>query len=232
MLAHVAAFALVVLLVGSICFQCGAGCPISSRNTGSRPEQARQDGDGIKLNTLCHARVLPFSHTCARSGSSVRTVCVQVVGRVNKGLDVLELLGDVPCGPDDSPLMRLKIAKCGPTNAEVGAERVCCGVQGGEYQWGGGWVGREEEAVVGRLHTPATRVRWRVIKAAASGATAAACAAHQLPKLPLLLFPTDACVCRRACMRALMSHTPKRQLRRQQLASSGSQQTHAALSCE
>lgn len=42
----------------------------------------------------------------------------QVVGRVSKGLDVLELLGDVPCGPDDSPLMRLKIAKCGPTNAE------------------------------------------------------------------------------------------------------------------
>lgn len=42
----------------------------------------------------------------------------QVVGRVNKGLDVLELLADVPCGPDDSPLMRLKVAKCGPTNAE------------------------------------------------------------------------------------------------------------------
>lgn len=44
---------------------------------------------------------------------------LQVVGRVNKGLDVLELLADVPCGPDDSPLMRLKVAKCGPTNAEV-----------------------------------------------------------------------------------------------------------------
>lgn len=44
----------------------------------------------------------------------------QVVGRVNKGLDVLELLGDVPCGPDDSPLMRLKVFKCGATNAEVG----------------------------------------------------------------------------------------------------------------
>lgn len=44
---------------------------------------------------------------------------VQVVGRVNQGLDVLELLGDVPCGPDDSPLMRLKVAKCGQTNAEV-----------------------------------------------------------------------------------------------------------------
>lgn len=52
--------------------------------------------------------------------SSVLRVCLwQVVGRVNKGLDVLELLGDVPCGPDDSPLMRLKVAKCGPTNAEV-----------------------------------------------------------------------------------------------------------------
>jgi hypothetical protein len=51
--------------------------------------------------------------------------CVlQVVGRVNKGLDVLELLGDVPCGPDDSPLMRLKVFKCGPTNAEVCALRV------------------------------------------------------------------------------------------------------------
>lgn len=44
---------------------------------------------------------------------------LQVVGRVNKGMDVLELLGDVPCGPDDSPLMRLKLVKCGATNAEV-----------------------------------------------------------------------------------------------------------------
>jgi hypothetical protein len=46
----------------------------------------------------------------------------QVVGRVSKGLDVLQLLADVPCGPDDSPLMRLKVAKCGATNAQV---RVC-----------------------------------------------------------------------------------------------------------
>jgi hypothetical protein len=38
---------------------------------------------------------------------------------VNKGLDVLELLSDVPVGPDDSPLMRIKVAKCGQTNAEV-----------------------------------------------------------------------------------------------------------------
>jgi hypothetical protein len=28
------------------------------------------------------------------------TCALQVVGRVNKGLDVLELLGDVTCGPD------------------------------------------------------------------------------------------------------------------------------------
>lgn len=82
---------------------------------------------------------------------------------MNKGLDVLELLGDVPCGPDDSPLMRLKIAKCGPTNAEVGAERALwCSGRGTPV---GGWVGREE-AVVGRLHTPTMP---------ASGATAAAC---------------------------------------------------------
>ena len=50
---------------------------------------------------------------------------LQVVGRVSQGADVLELLGDVPCGPDDSPLMRLKVAKCGPTDAKV-AGRIYC----------------------------------------------------------------------------------------------------------
>jgi hypothetical protein len=33
-----------------------------------------------------------------------------VVGRVNIGMDVLQLLDDVPRAPDDSPLMRIKVS--------------------------------------------------------------------------------------------------------------------------
>jgi hypothetical protein len=45
---------------------------------------------------------------------------MQVVGVVRQGLDLLDLLDDVPRSPDDTPLMRIKVVKCGNTNAQVG----------------------------------------------------------------------------------------------------------------
>jgi hypothetical protein len=44
---------------------------------------------------------------------------MQVVGVVRLGLDLLDLLDDVPRSPDDTPLMRIKVVKCGNTNAQV-----------------------------------------------------------------------------------------------------------------
>jgi hypothetical protein len=44
---------------------------------------------------------------------------MQVVGVVRQGLDLLDLLDDVPRSPDDTPLMRIKVVKCGNTNAQV-----------------------------------------------------------------------------------------------------------------
>jgi hypothetical protein len=46
--------------------------------------------------------------------------CAQVVGVVRLGLDLLDLLDDIPRSPDDTPLMRIKVVKCGNTNAQVG----------------------------------------------------------------------------------------------------------------
>ncbi|KAG1653704.1 hypothetical protein FOA52_007932 [Chlamydomonas sp. UWO 241] len=43
----------------------------------------------------------------------------QVVGRVHSGLEVLDALNDVECGPDSTPFpsSRVTIVRCGPTNA-------------------------------------------------------------------------------------------------------------------
>lgn len=49
---------------------------------------------------------------------------LQVVGVIRKGLDCIELLDDVPRSPDDTPLMRIKVVKCGSTNAEVGSAYI------------------------------------------------------------------------------------------------------------
>ena len=43
----------------------------------------------------------------------------QVVGRIGIGLDLLDDIDDVPRSPDDMPLWRIKISKCGATNAKV-----------------------------------------------------------------------------------------------------------------
>lgn len=42
----------------------------------------------------------------------------QVVGRVHLGREVLEALSDISTTADDAPLQRLRIAKCGATNAK------------------------------------------------------------------------------------------------------------------
>jgi hypothetical protein len=53
-------------------------------------------------------------------------MCGQVVGVIRQGLDLLDLLDDVPRSPDDTPLMRIKVVKCGNTNAQVTHAVVAC----------------------------------------------------------------------------------------------------------
>jgi hypothetical protein len=43
---------------------------------------------------------------------------LQVVGIVRHGMDILDLLDDVPRSPDDAPMLRVRVAKCGATNAQ------------------------------------------------------------------------------------------------------------------
>ena len=43
----------------------------------------------------------------------------QVVGRIGVGINLLDDLDDLPRSPDDTPLMKVKIVKCGATNAKV-----------------------------------------------------------------------------------------------------------------
>jgi UPF0288 family protein (methanogenesis marker protein 3) len=43
----------------------------------------------------------------------------QVVGRVHKGLDILEKLNDAAVDPDDVPLQRITITNCGLTDSQV-----------------------------------------------------------------------------------------------------------------
>lgn len=45
--------------------------------------------------------------------------CVQVVGRVHKGLEILETLNEAAVDPDDLPLQRVTIIKCGLTDSKV-----------------------------------------------------------------------------------------------------------------
>lgn len=47
-------------------------------------------------------------------GNAVGT---QVVGRVHKGKEVLDLINDVVPAPDSSPFHRIAVTKCGATNA-------------------------------------------------------------------------------------------------------------------
>ena len=55
----------------------------------------------------------------------------QVVGRVQAGKEVLEMLNDVGTLTDDSPAQRVSISRCGATTSQVG--------EGGfSLVWGGG----------------------------------------------------------------------------------------------
>ena len=44
---------------------------------------------------------------------------VQVVGRVHRGLDILEKVNESAVDPDDLPLQRITITSCGLTDAQV-----------------------------------------------------------------------------------------------------------------
>ncbi len=42
----------------------------------------------------------------------------QVVGRIYKGMEMLDALAELETLPDDAPMSRVRIARCGPTNPQ------------------------------------------------------------------------------------------------------------------
>ncbi|KAF6253324.1 hypothetical protein COO60DRAFT_1643255 [Scenedesmus sp. NREL 46B-D3] len=69
-------------------------------------------GQGVPLNPRLQ-HMARGAVSVSRDGSEFA-----VVGLVRHGLDLLELLDDVPRTPDDTPLMRIQVVKCGNTNAQ------------------------------------------------------------------------------------------------------------------
>ncbi|WIA22889.1 hypothetical protein OEZ86_009830 [Tetradesmus obliquus] len=82
-------------------------------------------GQGVPLNSRLQ-HMMRGAVSVSRDGSDF-AICLgkcltmdethQVVGVVRQGLDLLDLLDDIPRSPDDTPLMAIKVVKCGNTNA-------------------------------------------------------------------------------------------------------------------
>ena len=61
---------------------------------------------------------------------------MQVVGRVHKGLPILEKLNEAAVDPDDLPLQPVSITACGLTDSEVTlALLLCLQTPSGDIVW-------------------------------------------------------------------------------------------------
>lgn len=92
-------------------------------------------GDGIRLRPSNELRALdPGTVSISMSGDEVaislaRALCLdtdgyQVVGRVWKGKDVIEMLNEVSSGPDSVPYNKITVTKTGATNSKGDFEGI------------------------------------------------------------------------------------------------------------
>ncbi|GIM09054.1 hypothetical protein Vretimale_12937 [Volvox reticuliferus] len=130
------------------------------------------DGGGIRLQPNTHLRAVEgglvavaltgddFAITLDRALDLDRSH--QVVGRIHKGRDLLDTLGDMRTLPDDSPVQRVAVQRAGPTNHLGNHEEL------GEGQGGSGGTGTVKDAAT-RLQEAAEETRSALMDALSEG---------------------------------------------------------------
>ncbi|GIL54656.1 hypothetical protein Vafri_10384 [Volvox africanus] len=109
--------------------------------SGSNSGSSGADGGGIRLQPNTHLRSVEaglvavalvgddFAITLDRALDLDRSH--QVVGRIHKGRELLDALGDLRTLPDDSPVQRVVVQRAGPTNHLGNHEELGEGGSGG-----------------------------------------------------------------------------------------------------